>query len=165
MDYKITAKWKEVLIYAEGENEFVFSCGWGVHPGVIHVPSASCWEEATPEWMHGRRDEVIDRLQDWAKDHDVLEETDRGYTADLAKRQWVSIVGVRGDWYFAILMNPDETAPPDTRPGSPEWEEFTRDRRDRIGEGTTWDDAEADLKRKLEAQGIRGVRWAGGIIR
>ena len=36
-------------------------------PCRISLPSADQWEAGTPAWLHGRRDEILLRLEDWAQ--------------------------------------------------------------------------------------------------
>jgi len=60
--FKMWPEWKETFWYAEGERKFAFECGWGASPPVLYVPSAERWDAAVPDWLRGRRDEVVARL-------------------------------------------------------------------------------------------------------
>jgi hypothetical protein len=75
--YGVESRWKERLVYIEGDQEFTFDCGWGVTPFVAYVPSAAIWDQVTPSWMRGRRDEIIERLA--ADGGHRLEDTEVGY--------------------------------------------------------------------------------------
>jgi hypothetical protein len=77
MAYSIESRWKELLVYGEDGQEFVFDCGWGVKPPVAHVPSSAIWDQVTPPWMRGRRDEIVSRLEDQGSHR--LVETEDGY--------------------------------------------------------------------------------------
>lgn len=91
--YKIEGRWKEQLVYVEGEREFVFDCGWGVTPPVVYVPSAGIWNQVTPPWMRDRRPEIVQRLgTDGGR---RLEDTEVGYpplggVSTLPKKRWWS---------------------------------------------------------------------------
>lgn len=74
-DYEIEFRWKEEVVYWEGERGAVFPGGWGVDPPVTIVPDATTWDRAVPEWLRGRRDEVVQRLRD-QPDHVVKEQRD-----------------------------------------------------------------------------------------
>lgn len=66
---------KEQVVYWEGDQGCVFQGGRGVDPLVTVVPDASTWDRAVPNWLQGRRDEVLERLRD-QPDHVVREERD-----------------------------------------------------------------------------------------
>jgi len=92
--YKVEGRWKEQLVYAEGEREFVFDCGWGATPPVAYVPSAVIWNQVTPLWMRDRRAEIVQRLA--ADGGHRLEDTEVGYppSADvsaLPRKRWWSL--------------------------------------------------------------------------
>jgi hypothetical protein len=53
-----------MLTYWEGDQGFVFDCGWGVSPGNVYVPSEDFWDKVVPPWLVGRRAEVVERLAD-----------------------------------------------------------------------------------------------------
>ncbi len=61
--YSVKAKWKEEVVYREGDQSIVFDAGWGVEPPVLYVPSEWAWDLSTPAWLHGRRAEVVARLE------------------------------------------------------------------------------------------------------
>ncbi|MGD0808716.1 MAG: hypothetical protein ABSA91_03300 [Acidimicrobiales bacterium] len=73
--YRVEFRWKEEVIYWEGDRGFVFDGGWGVSPPVTYVPTPELWDEVVPSWMKGRRDEVVARLR--AHPGHVLAETSR----------------------------------------------------------------------------------------
>ncbi len=61
-DFEIEHRWKEEVLYWEGRRGVSFAAGWGVTPPVVYVPTAEAWDASTPDWLHGRRDEVVARL-------------------------------------------------------------------------------------------------------
>lgn len=61
-EYQVRVIGKELLVYREGEQEQLFIAGWGVTPPVLYVPPADRWDELMPEWLRGRRDQVVARL-------------------------------------------------------------------------------------------------------
>ena len=61
--FNVRPQWKEELIYSEGEQEYVFQCGWGVSPPVVYVPDEAKWDKVMPPWMCGRRAEILARLE------------------------------------------------------------------------------------------------------
>lgn len=80
--FSIEQRWKEVVVYWEGERGYLFDAGWGVDPRVLYVPSAEAWPDAVPDWMRERRDEVLERLR--RHSGHVLDETPVGYDARSA---------------------------------------------------------------------------------
>lgn len=77
---EIEVVWEEELWYREGENAFCFQCSWSIAPYVAHIPSARIWDEVTPPFLHGRRDEVLRTLRSANDRHGhVLEDTEVGY--------------------------------------------------------------------------------------
>ena len=62
-NYEIEFRWKEEVIYWEGDRGFVFDGGWGVSPFETYVSSADIWDAAVPGWFKGRRGVVVDRLK------------------------------------------------------------------------------------------------------
>lgn len=60
---EVEFRWKEEIIYWDGERGFVFDGGWGVEPSVTYVPDEERWDQVVPTWLRGRRTEVIDRLR------------------------------------------------------------------------------------------------------
>ena len=77
MSYKVESRWKEQLVYIKDGEEFVFDCGWGVTPHVAYIPSDAIWDRVVPQWMRGRREEVVARLA--ADGGHRLEDTEVGY--------------------------------------------------------------------------------------
>jgi hypothetical protein len=67
-DYSFKEKWKEELIYTEPGGTYSFNCGWGdfTRPFSVGVPTAEYWDRAMPDFMRGRRDEILGRLRGWA---------------------------------------------------------------------------------------------------
>ncbi len=62
-DFTFEWRWKEELHYSEGGNTLVLYCGWGVSPPVVFVPSAAAWDDKVPDWLRGRRDELVRRIE------------------------------------------------------------------------------------------------------
>lgn len=71
-DFDVEFRWKEQVVYWEGDRGCVFEGGWGVDPVVTVVPDASTWDLVVPDWLRGRRDEVCGRLR--AQTGHVLQE-------------------------------------------------------------------------------------------
>lgn len=65
--FEVEQRWKELVVYWEGGRGFALDAGWGVRPPVLYVPPAADWDETTPPWLHGRRDEVVRRLAEGSK--------------------------------------------------------------------------------------------------
>jgi hypothetical protein len=57
---EVEFRWKEVVVYWEGERGFTFDGGWGVDPLVTYVPDEATWDRVVPVWLKGRRTEVIE---------------------------------------------------------------------------------------------------------
>ena len=76
--FGVLFRWKEELVYAEGEGEHAFRGGWGVNPIQSYVPDEENWDRCLPEWLHGRRAIVVARLRS-IPGHEVV--TDPGYPA------------------------------------------------------------------------------------
>jgi hypothetical protein len=70
--YEVEFRWKEYVIYWEGRRGVVFDAAWGVGPLVTIVPDEASWDRKVPDWLHGRRDEVVARLR--AKSEHLLKE-------------------------------------------------------------------------------------------
>lgn len=68
LGYGFHEEWKERLVFTEARGTYTFDCAWGDfrRPYHVYVPTAEHWDRATPEFMHGRRDEILDRLRGWA---------------------------------------------------------------------------------------------------
>ena len=77
MSYTVEGRWKEQLVYIEDGQEFIFECGWGVRPYVAYIPSAAIWDRVMPQWMRGRREEIVARLATEGRHR--LEDTEEGY--------------------------------------------------------------------------------------
>lgn len=60
--FAIQSLWKETVHYWEGPRGYSFEAGWGVEPPVLYVPAPGLWDACVPEWMHGRRDLIVARL-------------------------------------------------------------------------------------------------------
>lgn len=75
--FNIEPRWKEEVIYWEGARGYLFDAAWGVQPGRLFVPAPEDWDSVTPDWMHGRRDEIVERLRKHSH-HDVIEEAPVG---------------------------------------------------------------------------------------
>lgn len=76
-NFRIEAVWKELVEYWEGDRGYVFDAAWGVEPGNLYVPAPEDWDAATPEWMNGRRDEIVARLIAFSH-HNVVEDEPSG---------------------------------------------------------------------------------------
>jgi len=72
--WSIEFRWKEEVVYWEGDRGCIFQAGWGVTPGVTYVPDAASWDEVVPVWLVGRRDEIVTRLR--GDSNHVVEEAD-----------------------------------------------------------------------------------------
>jgi hypothetical protein len=62
--FKLYPKWKEELVYEEGENVYAFQCGWGVEPPHVDVPAAADWDAVMPPFLRGRREELLKLLRE-----------------------------------------------------------------------------------------------------
>ncbi len=76
--YEIELRWKEEVVYWEGDRGFSMDAGWGVEPPVVYVPSTALWDRVVPPWLLGRRAEVVDKLVQRSKH--VVRDTDGGYS-------------------------------------------------------------------------------------
>jgi hypothetical protein len=72
--FRIDTKWKEEVYYREGDQAFFMPAGWGVQPPVLYVPSAGIWDSVVPNWLRGRRTEVVSRLRE--RSGHVVQDTD-----------------------------------------------------------------------------------------
>lgn len=81
--YEIEPRWKEEVVYWEGDRGYVLDAGWGADPGVLHVPSADAWDGAVPAWLRGRRDVVVSRLAEHSRHR--VESNDAAYPPDVAR--------------------------------------------------------------------------------
>lgn len=158
MGFDFREEWKERLVYREDGKEFTFTCGWGTTPGVVYVPAANAWNYVTPEWMHGRRDEIIERIQIHVGSRYVIHDHDEG--SSNSARQWVTVFGaapgdrgIAGQW-VAALMEADETAPPDASWPETKRALFLADHP--VGSGETPAEAVDELKQHT---GRPDLRW------
>jgi hypothetical protein len=62
-DFRFDWRWKEELHYCEGDHSQVFHCGWGVSPPIVFLPSQGGWDAKMPDWLHGRRAELVARIE------------------------------------------------------------------------------------------------------
>ncbi|NUP18476.1 MAG: hypothetical protein HOZ81_20795 [Streptomyces sp.] len=159
MSFSIREEWKERIVYREEGASFTFDCAWGVEPFVLFVPSPEYWPRATPAWMHNRRDEILGRLREFVGARYVIEE-DPGSRS--APREWVAVVAARhsdgsipGEW-LAVLMDPRETAPPDSSWTPEQRARFFADHAGRIGGGSTPQEAVEVLRQLV---GRPDLQW------
>ncbi len=71
--YRIEWRWKEEVVYWEGEVGYLFDAAWGVEPGRLFVPTAAAWDAVVPEWLQGRREDVVSRLRSHSG-HEVFDD-------------------------------------------------------------------------------------------
>lgn len=57
---------------------FSLDGGWGVDPLVTFVPDEATWDRVVPEWLKGRKTEVVERLK--AEEGHVVK-ADHGFRA------------------------------------------------------------------------------------
>ncbi len=62
-EFRVEPRWKEEVVYWEGQRGYLLDAAWGVEPHVLYVPLASDWDDVVPDWMQGRRDAVLDALR------------------------------------------------------------------------------------------------------
>lgn len=67
-------RWKEQVVYWEGNRGFLFDGAWGVAPPRTYVPDVDTWDQAVPEWLRGRRQQVVSRLKRAPFRHTVVDE-------------------------------------------------------------------------------------------
>lgn len=60
--FEIEFRWKEEVVYWEGHRGFLFDGAWGSDPLLTFVPTEARWDLVVPDWLAGRRSEVIKRL-------------------------------------------------------------------------------------------------------
>ena len=75
--FAMEERYKETVVYWEGDDGFTFDGAYGVTPPYLYVPSERIWDTVVPPWLRGRRAEVVGRLQ--AHSHHRLVDTDDGY--------------------------------------------------------------------------------------
>ncbi|MCF8062393.1 MAG: ribose 5-phosphate isomerase B [Deltaproteobacteria bacterium] len=52
------------ILYSEGKRTLELTVEPGLkHPTIVHVPSASRWDEEMPDWARGRREEILSRIR------------------------------------------------------------------------------------------------------
>ncbi|HYU86895.1 MAG TPA: hypothetical protein VEK80_18975 [Kribbellaceae bacterium] len=56
-------KSRRELHYCEGANSLVLHCGWGLSPPSVFVPSATTWDTKVPDWLRGRQDGIVGRIE------------------------------------------------------------------------------------------------------
>ena len=81
--YEIEPRWREEIVYWEGDQGYLLDAGWGVEPGVLYVPSAAVWDRVVPPWLRGRRQQVLTRLAEHSRHR--IEPTDDGYSPDRGR--------------------------------------------------------------------------------
>ena len=84
--FAVEPRWKEEVVYWEGDLGFVLDAGWGVDPPVLHVPSDSDWAQVAPPWLRGRRDVVLRRLREHSG-HALVVDADGGRLRAAASRE------------------------------------------------------------------------------
>ena len=72
--FEIYTQWKEEVYYQEDDQRLSFPAGWGVSPPTLYVPSVRIWDAVMPEWLRGRRTQVVARLAKHSEH--VLEDTE-----------------------------------------------------------------------------------------
>ena len=82
--FRISYEWNEIVVYWEGDQGFEFDAAWGVAPGVLYVPDATHWDGVVPQWLVGRRDEVVGRLLQ--NSGHAIRDTDVGYRESNSSR-------------------------------------------------------------------------------
>jgi hypothetical protein len=50
---------KEILILRDDDRWLLIGCGWGANPPLASLQPAGVWDEVMPDWLRGRRDEVV----------------------------------------------------------------------------------------------------------
>ena len=83
-DYRVESLYKEQLAYREGDRSYVFDAVWGTDPYTVYVPDAATWDRVVPDWLRGRRTEVVGRIA--ADSGHTVVDTDTGYDGDPAFR-------------------------------------------------------------------------------
>lgn len=76
--FSIEHRWKEETVYWEGQRGYLFDGGWGVDPPVLYVPGPEIWPDVVPEWMVGRREEIVGRLIAMSG-HQVVDDVNGAY--------------------------------------------------------------------------------------
>jgi hypothetical protein len=54
---------RETLVAREDDCWLRIECAWGVDPSVAFLPSASEWEGVVPDWLLGRRAELVEVIE------------------------------------------------------------------------------------------------------
>ena len=81
--FRIEAHQREVLAYREGDHGILLEAAWGAKPPILYVPSARVWDDVVPEWLRGRREEVVARLAARSKHHVVASDDYEGGLTEL----------------------------------------------------------------------------------
>ena len=84
--FEVQSMWKERVFYWEGERGFEFDAAWGVTPGVLYVPNREVWDEVMPDWLRGRFDVVVERLEQ--RSGHRVELTGEGYGPPRQPGRW-----------------------------------------------------------------------------
>ena len=50
---------KEILILRDDDRWLLIRCGWGANPPLASLQPVGVWDEVMPDWLRGRRDEVV----------------------------------------------------------------------------------------------------------
>jgi hypothetical protein len=60
--FRVETHGREAIAYWEGDRAFLFDAAWGAKPRTLFVPAAELWDDVVPEWLRGRREEIVRRL-------------------------------------------------------------------------------------------------------
>ena len=74
--FDVEPRWRELVIYWEGDKGYAFPAGWGVDPPVLYVPNEEAWARSMPGWLRGRRSEVVARLAAFSRHRLEIDEGD-----------------------------------------------------------------------------------------
>lgn len=86
LSFEIEFRWKEEVVYWEGSKGCVFPGAWGRDVPITIVPDETSWDRVVPNWMTGRRAEVVGRLAADTR-HQVFGETAGEKALDVERRQ------------------------------------------------------------------------------
>ncbi|MFN3255412.1 MAG: hypothetical protein ACE37B_06930 [Ilumatobacter sp.] len=78
-------RWKEEVILWDGRQGFVFDGAWGGRFPITIVPDEATWDGAVPEWLHGRRKTVLDRLRE--EPNHLVQSEDASHWGDPCERE------------------------------------------------------------------------------
>jgi hypothetical protein len=91
----------DALVYDEGAGRSIqFGCKKSVNPPRVWAPASGWWVQRTPEWAHGRREVIVDRLR---RSGVVLYEQGENLT---------TIRSLDGTFVVECYSQPDERAAP-----------------------------------------------------